>query len=215
MTDLFNPWLIVGAQIDTLREFDTRRYSPAALSLFFGIPFLTAAGLLAGEITITEGAANALITSMSIFAGLLFNLLLLVYDVVNRAPRPRPSMSNEERRNAAIRQQFLSEVFSNISFAIFASVVVVLLLLAGVLVSRTGNRWFSGVVFYCTMTFLMTLLMVLQRVHILFGKLPRAMTEVEANLPDPAAEPPATGRRHLRAVSALEVETEETRQPLG
>ena len=178
MIDLFNPWSIVAAQIDTLRSFQTKRLSPVAVILFFGVPLLTAAGLLFRDVTITESAANVLITSMSIFAGLLFNLLLLVYDVVSRGPRPVLPISDEEREHAAVRQRFLFEIFSNISFAIFASVVVVLLLLGGVVLSGTGNPWFSAVVFFCTTMFLMTLLMVLQRVHSLFGQLPREMGAV-------------------------------------
>jgi hypothetical protein len=205
--DLFNPWSIAAAQIDTLRNFETKRLSPVAMILFFGVPLSTAAGLLFAEITITESAANIMITSMSIFAGLLFNLLLLVYDVVSRGPRPLPPMSDEERWHAAMRQQFLSEIFSNISFAIYASVVVVLLLLGEVVLSGTGNRWFSGAVFFCTMMFLMTLLMVLQRVHLLFGQLPREMAGAGAS-PGPsgsAAGPPAAGSgRHLKVVPAPE-----------
>lgn len=54
---------------------------------------------------LTEGAANILITSMSIFAGLLFNLLLLVYDVMNRGPRPHAPMSEEERELAGAQGQ--------------------------------------------------------------------------------------------------------------
>ena len=188
MTALFNPWLIVVAQIDTLRDFRTKRLSPLALILFFGIPLVAVAVLHAGEITLNENSANILITSMSIFAALLFNLLMLVYDVVSRGPSPHPPMSDEEREYAAIRQRFLSEIFSNISFAIFASVVVVLVLLGLVVVSGRANRWFSDVVFFCTTIFLMTLFMVLQRVHSLFGQLPGEIAAAEAAPYPPAAE---------------------------
>lgn len=180
MFALFNPWSIVAAQIHTLRDYSETRLSPLALGLFFGVPALTAGGLLFLGITITDSAANILITSMSIFAGLLFNLLLLVYDVMSRGPRPLPPVSEEERELAAIRRRFLSEIFSNISFAIFASVVVVLLLLGGVVVSGTAVRWFSGVVYFCTAMFLMTLLMVLQRVQSLFSQLSRDLAGAQS-----------------------------------
>jgi len=57
--------------------------------------------------------------SLSVFAGLLFNLLLLVYDIIGKP--------NSNKR--PLRATLLKELSSNISFGILISVVTIILLL--------------------------------------------------------------------------------------
>ena len=101
-------------------------------------------------------------TSLSIFAALLFNLLLLIYDVTGRSAG---SIGGTNR----LRQDVLSEVFSNISFAILVAMVAIISVLILLMVdgSPPAERALSAITYYLVTLFLLTLLMLLKRVHTL------------------------------------------------
>ena len=106
-----------------------------------------------------------LATSLSIFAALLFNLLLLVYDVRGRSRGPNGN-TNE------IRRRFLRELFSNVSFAILVATGAIVSFLGLVLVycSSVAQYALSALIYYLVMLFLLTLLMLLKRVHVLLHR---------------------------------------------
>ena len=169
----FNPWMIVRDHVRTLRQVGPmHRWDRWGLFVFFGVPIAVASLLIVRGVSLSDDMVSILITSMSIFAALLFNLLLLVYDVVQKAgPARRAQTNQDEERVEWIRCEYLRQIFKNISFAIFAAILVVVLLLLHLLLSDSPggalDLALTTLIYFFTTIFLLTLVMVLKRVHIL------------------------------------------------
>ena len=164
MSSKLNVWGVVRDHIGTLRNFDTGRYSPGDILLFIVIPAIFAAGLTWLRIKITEQIANGLITALSVFAGLLFNLLLLIYDIVQK--------DQGAADNAKLQRLFLKEIYANISFCILISITSIILLSVfafGITVNALAFA-LCFVIYFFLAVFVFTLLMVLKRVHVLLSK---------------------------------------------
>ena len=146
----------------TLKDYSTDRYSRADFVLFLGGPAAVAALLLAFYGKLGSSLVTVFVTSLSIFAALLFNLLLLVYDAMRKA-------ESEDAGPAGLRGKFLRQIASNISFAILVAVVAIVSVLVLMFVGRIPNAVsvVSGLVYFLVTLFMLTLLMVLKRVHIL------------------------------------------------
>ena len=154
---------IIRDHISTLRDYQTKRLARSDIFLFFGIPLLVAGlalcfcGIMTGTIT------TLLTTSLSIFAALLFNLLLLLYEAIRKEEKP----GNTNK----LRKPFLKEIFNNISFSILISVLAIILLLVYSQIETAVVR--SIITFLCynfVTTFILTLMMILKRTHILMSK---------------------------------------------
>ncbi len=172
MSNKLNVLKIISDHVNTLRNFDTGRYSPVDFSTFFVLPALLSGILLwVFKIGLSPDIVNVLITSLSIFAALLFNLLLLIYDIV-RDPQKITDPSG-------IKGKYLRQIYANVSFCILISLIgVIVLLLAffdlrGVSIGTVVSPitvLITFIVYYLGALFILTLLMVLKRVHILLSK---------------------------------------------
>lgn len=156
---------IVLDHVRTLKDYSTGKYRLTDFFLFFGVPVVIAAVLVYFYGELRSNLITIVATSLSIFAALLFNLLLLVYDVIRKSENPA---GNQE----TLRRRFLTEVFSNISFAILVAIIAIVLVLIRVLVddASVAEHVFSGLVYYLVSLFLLTLLMLLKRVHVLLSR---------------------------------------------
>ncbi len=166
MFDKINPKNIILDHISTLKDNKTQKTSFGDVFTFFILPLIIGGFLLfVLKIEITDYVINILITSLSIFAALLFNLLLLVYEIVN-------GKSNKTK----IKSKILKEIYSNISFSIFSSILaVILLLLYSIVFTYVSEKQIfiltiNFLIYYLTITFLLTLFMILKRIHILLSK---------------------------------------------
>jgi hypothetical protein len=130
--------------------------------LFYGVPIIAAVLLVFFKGVFGKTVGGILITSFSVFAALLFNLLLLVYDLVKK-----PEASNLKRR-------YLRQIYSNISYSILAAIgLIVLLLLYFVALSFPYMKpriVIAFLVYVLAANFILTILMVLKRVHVLFSE---------------------------------------------
>jgi hypothetical protein len=160
-----NIWLIVQDHVKTWRNFATGRISIGDVLIFVVAPILAAPFLVfVLQFRLDGPAINVLITSMSVFSALLFNLLLLIYDILRK--------ESGEQQKSAIRRQFLSYIYSNISFGILTAVVSIAMLL--LLFIKVDLLIFTNainvVVDFLVINFILTMLMILKRVHILLRK---------------------------------------------
>ena len=158
---------IVSDHFSTLTNENTKRTSFADCVLFFALPTAVAAGLISFHLIFGRTIGGVLITALSIFAGLLFNLLLLIFDIGNK---PRA----QQEKLSPIKIRFLREIYSNISYSILIALltIVVLLIHFGFLVLgiRPSMYLTAFLVYAMTGNFVLTLLMVLKRVHKLLAE---------------------------------------------
>jgi hypothetical protein len=159
---------IIQDHLDTLKDYDDTNYSWKDILLFFFFPlFVSAPIIFFTQLRLNDNLIGILVNVFAIFAGLLFNLLVLVYDAISKATRPNDSNGP----SAKLRITVLKEIYSNISFEILLSLLNVLLLSASSLFksddAKTSfvNAFLSGLVFYLIIVFTLTFLMVLKRVH--------------------------------------------------
>ncbi len=97
MIDKINISRIVKDHLATLKDYATGRYRLSDFVLFFGVPLIVAGLLTYFRGIMSEGTALILATSLSLFAALLFNLLLLVYDNVRKEERGEDKKSDNVR----------------------------------------------------------------------------------------------------------------------
>lgn len=180
---------IVFSHLRTLSDANSNSVNASDIWLFFGTPALiTVLLMILFGLNVNSELGNALFTGLAIFAGLLFNLLVLVYDIVSREDR---NFNTEEPRRRNRRVRTLREVFDNVSYAILVALAIVFLI--GVLNLAFNTGLFSGnitwvcnrVAILCrynvgkwlldfliltlSINFVLTLLMVLRRVHLLLS----------------------------------------------
>jgi hypothetical protein len=162
---------IVGDHFATLRNYDNEKRSIGDLTLFYFIPLGGAVALAVLKIDLHKDLVNLLVTALSVFAALLFNLLLLVYDVIKK--------SGDATDTEKLKRRYLKEIYTNISYSIFVSILSIIFLLASLLnFGAISNSCCSFglktglviTVFFLLMNFLLTLFMILKRIHILLSK---------------------------------------------
>lgn len=156
---------IIRDHFGTLRDFQTGKLSSSDVFLFFLVPIVAASASAYFHIAFGSDVLIAILTAFSIFAGLLFSLLVLVFSLTDR--------SDPQSTLYSVRKQLILELYDNISFAILTSIsVVTLTIVAGmrkeakVIDYHTGRVMTSFLVLLMT-NFILTILMVLKRMHAL------------------------------------------------
>ena len=186
MFDKISVYKIIKSHIQTLRSFNEDRLMKRDFFLFYIAPALFGCALVYKNIYLSEGVITNLIAAMSIFAGFLFNLLAIVYSLVDKI-----KASIKDDRDAEIKKKLLSEVLSNISYTIIISVLLVVLLITALFlpICKINNIRLPNIsdlklaslicfisifihtsIYLFLTNFILTLLMILQRVHILMRR---------------------------------------------
>jgi amino acid transporter len=167
-----NVWVIVKDHLKTLKVYRSDKTSTEDVILFLVIPFLGALSLvLFLDYRLDVDAINALITSLSVFSGLLFNLLLLIYDLLRKENTKDDSKEISEEVSSSLRRTFLSHIYAHISFTILTAVLSITLLLFLFIKINFPILTISinVAVIFLIINFILTMLMILQRVHILIS----------------------------------------------
>lgn len=159
---------IVVAHIRTLRDSQSSKISLLDMAVFFGVPVLAGAGTVVFRWGFNSDVLIALLTAFSIFAGLLLNLLILVYTFSTQANHPSAL--------AKVRGELVKELHDNIAYSILVSIVLVVLSIVAIAYMNTfappkpTNRWVSATIAFMTANFVLTLLMVLKRIYIMINR---------------------------------------------
>lgn len=148
---------------ETMRDARTKRIALGDLFLFIGIPTLVAVFLvLCFEVRVSKDLLNILITAFSVVVALLFNLLMLVYDIIKKNAEEKTELKN----------RLLKEIYSNVSYCILVSILAVFVMVIAFMnihgVKRTAIS--SVIIFGFLINFALTLVMILKRIHILLSK---------------------------------------------
>ena len=156
---------IIRDHLLTLRHYQgDGKVAKGDIFLFFVLPGFLSIGFYWGlGLSLNSDLISILITSLSIFAALLFNLLILIYDIITK-------QKNSAQQDSKRVKRFLQEIYANVSYSILISVVDVVILLGGLFKSPP---WIVAFVnlgsFYLVIHFVLTLLMILKRVHVLLA----------------------------------------------
>ncbi len=160
---------IIREHLKTLRSLNQTSkgiYFPD-LVLFFLLPIFISLWLTYKHIDLTEQISN-IIAAIAILGGFLFNLLAIIYGAMDKL--------KVDATNNKIKKKFIKEIHSNISFCILLSIfsTVCLILYSYKLPDYCIYIFIkNGLLFinyFLLLLFLLTLLMVLNRVYVLLKK---------------------------------------------
>lgn len=165
MSSKINIAQIVTDHLATLRNEGTGKVSLFDIAIFIALPITFAVAYYASGWKFSENATNLVITGMSIFAGLMINVLVLIYTVALNT-----KTEDETAEEAIIEKRFLRQIFANISFSITTSVFIVVFVGISFFTGSKAQEILSAIVVFMLTNFLLTLLMTLKRLHILLTK---------------------------------------------
>ncbi|MCX5267533.1 hypothetical protein [Streptomyces sp. NBC_00199] len=152
---------IVKDHFQTLRSHADNRILWGEIAFFVGAPILLGGAGIYLDWKL-RGVDNIL-AAFAILAGLLFNLLVLLFDVATKAV----SAGGSNAQN--VRLKLAKHLQANVTYAL-----LVALLAAGILGVASGmgmekvNRWLTGVLIVLLAHFTLTLLMVMRRIRAAF-----------------------------------------------
>jgi hypothetical protein len=149
---------IVGDHVSTFKDEGTKKYSLLDFGVMIGLPAAFAIGAAAACFHIPDSHVGTLISAFAIFGGLLFNVLVLIYSF---------SASDPDAVDADVRARLVQQSFANISFAVMSSLLAVMLLVLLLFVNGIVQSIIEALIYFIGLNFLLTMLMVLKRMHIL------------------------------------------------
>jgi hypothetical protein len=160
-----NIWAIIRRHFETLRDYSTKKSVVSDFLLFLGVPACIAATGFYFHWSLAVEALAAVIASFAIFAGLLFNLLILIY-----------TLSNDEQPKALarVRTDLMRELHDNIAYSVLVSIFIVSFALIATVVLKHGDApsvppWIqfilTAIINFLVGNFFLTLLMILKRIH--------------------------------------------------
>lgn len=151
-----NVTAIIRNHLASLKNVNTGKSEFSDFILFLFLPILMAGTLIFFKVTLTEGMINILITSLSIFIGLFFNVLVLIIGTL-----VKNATENLEKK-------ILQELIDNVSYTIIISMLSILFGIFSIGFKGIMGSVFNGVTFFILFHFLMTVLLVLKRIYLLF-----------------------------------------------
>lgn len=155
---------IIKRHLKTLKDYSTKKTSKKDILTFFIVPAIFAI-CLTNKCTVTNNGVQIVLTVFSIFAGLMFNLLILIMDIGRRVRK----QGNEEKVDAKrqkITEQLILETYTNVAFSILVSLFVICITLVFVIgLSNIIIKYIISIILYwLVIVFIMTLFMILKRI---------------------------------------------------
>ncbi len=147
---------IVRNHFATLQNANTKKADFDDYLTFLIVPITVSAILIYFKILLKTDAINIIISTLSILVGLLFNVVVLIFDIIKR------DKSNN------VKNTVLRQILSNIAFTILLSIVSIILTLFTYFDNCIVKTVFNAIVYFLLTNFVMTVLMILKRMFHLF-----------------------------------------------
>lgn len=171
MLQRINIFSIIKDHFGTLKSLNqkSKYINGKDFLLFLIFPVIFAFFLAYKDFNFKEQLGN-LIAAISIFGGFLFNLLAIIYSQLDSIKKDAKKEDNK------LKSKFVKEIHINISFCIVLSIFIVIsLLLTTIDIPTFSYDWLVtkiiiGINYFLMTLFLLTLIMVLNRVYILLNR---------------------------------------------
>lgn len=148
---------IIKDHFETLVNQSSGKPDGSDLFTFFGIPIITAFLAVRLSVFMDSDFVGILISALSIFVGLLLNVIVILYEIV------------KGQKVTGSKISVARESISNISFAIFLSLVCIgLSLLTQMEWGDAFKKAAHFITYFIVMEFAVTILLVLRRMYKLF-----------------------------------------------
>ena len=140
----------------TLQNANSKKASFDDYLTFLLMPLLFTGVLFYFKVYVTETAINVIISTLSILVGLLFNVVVLIFDIIKRDSQNK------------IKNIVLKQILSNIAFTILLSIISILFTLLTLIENNISKIVFNSILFFLLFNFVITVLMILKRMFHLF-----------------------------------------------
>ena len=193
--DRINISLILKKHIETFYNygelnFNGKRTIPLSDKItFIFSPIIVTLIVVISGIRLTNDYVNIIITSLSIFVGLLFNLLILIFDLTRKQKSKLKEFEVKTEvvpRIDMVKFTILKELYANICFAIAVSIFAIAAAIAPTLKPKLILPFLRNIKYYhslkdiyifltnsiaifLSILFLLTLLMILKRFFLIFN----------------------------------------------
>ena len=133
------------------------------------IPAVLATLLIRNKVFLSDGSIGILLASFSILTGLLFNLLILLFDLIQKeqGANLKEGLPVASQR---LKLRLLNDTFCNISFCVLLALSLSVVSIVAMNRQPLLLTIASWIVYAGGSVFFLTLLMVLKRVHTLFSE---------------------------------------------
>lgn len=175
MISRINILKIIIDHFGTLKSYgsDSRRINFSDLFLFIILPIIISILLVYYGFSFQEQLTN-LIAGISIFGGFLFNLLAIIYSQLESIEKNNES--TDDMQLHILKKKFVDEIHINISFCIVLSIIIVISLFLSTIdfpikeYDSIFKNAVNGINYFLLILFLLSLLMVINRVYILLKR---------------------------------------------
>lgn len=154
--DKINIINIIKNHLATLVNDNSNKSEFSDWLTFLIIPLLVAGVLIYLGVDLSDRATNIVITTLSILVGLLFNVIVILFDILKR--------DNSKK----IKNLLLKQLLTNISYSIFVSLLIIFL----TVISFFDNSFWVVLctlfIYFFLTHFALTVLMILKRIYALF-----------------------------------------------
>lgn len=155
-------WAIVRGQLGTMRHYGTKKYDFFEIGMVFLLPLLSLAVKVSLVLSLSQDTVSIIVSAASIFAGLLLNLLVLLYSILSSLRRPDNNDFGIKDEN---ERDLIEHLFYNISFSILVCVVLVV----SAILTLTKQGWWvapaEALAYYTGMQLFFLVLQILKRFH--------------------------------------------------
>lgn len=147
---------IVKNHLATLVNDNSKKSEFSDWLTFLIIPLIVASNLVYFKVDLSDRATNIVITTLSILVGLLFNVIVILFDILKR--------DNSEK----IKNVLLKQLLTNISYSIFTSLFIIFLTVLSFFDNKIWVVVCTFFVYFFLTHFALTVLMILKRIYALF-----------------------------------------------
>ena len=151
-----NVFGIVRKHFATLKNSNTRKASFDDWFTFLVFPIGVAAFISYFKPVISESVLDLLIASLSIFVGLLINVVVLIFSII------------QKEQDSRIKSDVLGETITNICYTILISLITIVFAFIMFSENLHTKEIFTCLIYFLTIHFLVTLLMIIKRMYLLF-----------------------------------------------
>ncbi|QIA76679.1 hypothetical protein [Rodentibacter caecimuris] len=179
MSNKINVFVIIKDHLRTLKNYSNGKTSLIDVSILLLLPLIFVIGLAFYKYTINKEFVSLVVNFSSIVTSLLISVLVLIYDQYSKID------------TQTLKKEVLGQLFSNVSYTILMGIITVVfcLLLNIYPTDKTGNYEISAITFsikeyevsinlmivlftpfilFFLLQMILTLFMVLRRLHIIF-----------------------------------------------
>jgi hypothetical protein len=166
-----NVSFIVRSHFATLCDAGAGKLMTSDLMLFYGLPGLGVPAVWWLGVELSENFYIASIGFFGVFVALMLNMQVAIFGIHGRKWNDKIDSRSEEikRRDLELRRLIIGEINSNISYLTLISCLVLVLSVIA-LAALLKSPIYSGVVCGLYLHFLLTLLMIIKRLHALFHR---------------------------------------------